>query len=1009
MKLQNSPFIAGGSEPRLEGTFSRNGTSLAPDRGRTGNGRAHFWPSGGRTRLDQNQHFLHWTRPENLEDFLKFLDQLPEAIFLLEPENEEGVGHIVECSVATYVGSYRKYRWTLSWPIRNCNEQACSHNGYSRDELIGQPAGLVGPITDQLELLEELPEKLAQEKFVRFEGLHRRKDRTLFPVEVSATMVVLNERPLVLCIERELPRWKLGEAHSGNLGAASAEGVNPIMEFDAGGNLTYYNAAAVQLALAVGRTTPVAIVPPGVAGLVKERLETGANHLGLETRIGERTLSWALFPNPTNATVCAYASDVTDLGPQARLPGPAPQAGPGDSQHGNGSGGVLAVGPHRGERGASVQVTDPRQTAAESEESVAVELVRASGDAMIALDLEGNVRYFNPAAELLTGRRADAVVGRPFGSLGILSSESLAATTAAMSGILGGAEGLSIAQIVQGKDGRHVTVDAHLRAIRRSGRMVGVLTTARSLAERRPSEQPLRQRDVSLAVAQRISQTGSWEWRGDEAMEWSAGAFPIFGCQPGTFNPTRSGMLEMVHPSNRDLVKQTSERAWRTATAYRLEYRVVQPDGSQRVVQEQAEVLCDDAGKPDRMVGAIQDITERKQQEEQLRHLEKWEAIGRLAGGVAHDFNNILADIRRCIEVIQASPNIKDELSVQLKALATTAERATNLTWQLLAYSRKPVIQSKPVNVNVAIQQLRETLRRVLGEDIDLQTKLVSELPTISADASMLEQVFLNLAIKARHAMQQGGRLTIETRVATIDGAYVQQRPDASVGQFICLGITATGAGLDSAATACIFEPFFTTKQSGQSTGLVLATVYSIIKQHQGWIDVFREVERGATFKIYLPVRGQTEKPEPPVTGSASDSISGGKETILLVEDEPLLRALAQSILERYGYQILQAGSGAEALNAWEKQGDKIDLLLTDMVMPGGMSGQELAQRLQARKPQLKVVYTCGYNVDSMPRDLVLKPGLNFIPKPYSASALAQTVRNCLDQESTTHTRKSAG
>jgi CheY-like chemotaxis protein len=232
--------------------------------------------------------------------------------------------------------------------------------------------------------------------------------------------------------------------------------------------------------------------------------------------------------------------------------------------------------------------------------------------------------------------------------------------------------------------------------------------------------------------------------------------------------------------------------------------------------------------------------------------------------------------------------------------------------------------------------------------------------------------------------------------VASIDAAYVQQRPDASVGQFVCLGITALGTGLDSAATACIFEPFFTTKQLGQSAGLVLATVYSIIKQHQGWIDVFREVERGATFKIYLPVRDQAV--ELPADDSAPDLICGGKETILLVEDEPLLRALAQSILERYGYQILPAGSGAEALTVWERQTDKIDLLLTDVAMPGGMTGQDLARQLQVKKPQLKVVFTTGYNVESIPRDLPLKPGLNFIPKPYSASALAQTVRSCLDQ-----------
>ncbi len=390
------------------------------------------------------------------------------------------------------------------------------------------------------------------------------------------------------------------------------------------------------------------------------------------------------------------------------------------------------------------------------------------------------------------------------------------------------------------------------------------------------------------------------------------------------------------------------------------------------------------------------DITERLNLEAQLRHAQKLESIGQLAAGVAHDFNNILTIIQGHADRLLARCDGDASLTDPLQQISSAAKRASSLTRQLLMFSRKQVMQPKVLDLNTILGNMAKMLHRLLGEDVAFQSQYAPDVPPLEGDAGMLEQVIMNLAVNARDAMPKGGQLLITTSVVDIDDAYVQQQPEARQGRFVCLTVTDTGVGMDKETLARIFEPFFTTKEVGKGTGLGLATVYGITKQHQGWVEVASQRGIGTTFKIFLPA---TDKSAESAAETLSDpqAIRGGKETILLVEDEPVLRELARVILQDYKYEVLEASSGVEALKVWEDRQGNIDLLLTDMVMPEGMTGRELADALRARKPDLKVIYTSGYSPEVMGRDSALRDSF-FLQKPYPPPRLAQVVRDCLDR-----------
>jgi two-component system cell cycle sensor histidine kinase/response regulator CckA len=389
------------------------------------------------------------------------------------------------------------------------------------------------------------------------------------------------------------------------------------------------------------------------------------------------------------------------------------------------------------------------------------------------------------------------------------------------------------------------------------------------------------------------------------------------------------------------------------------------------------------------------DVTEVQSLEAQLRHAQKLESVGQLAAGVAHDFNNILTVIQGYSELLLSRYGADPATGGPLKQINLSAQRAASLTRQLLMFSRKQVIQIKVLEINAVLQNLAKMLQRLLGEDIALDADYAADLPHIEADVGMLEQVVMNLAVNSRDAMHKGGKLFIGTAAVEIDAAYVAKHADSRAGHFVCLTVTDSGCGMDRKTLDRIFEPFFTTKEVGKGTGLGLATVYGIVKQHQGWVEVASQVGIGTTFKIYFPAatRPAEAASDCPV---ASEPVRGGQETILVVEDEPVLREFVRDFLKGQPYQVLEAGSGAEALRVWDEFDGTIDLLLTDMVMPKGMTGCELAAQLKKRNPALKIIYSSGYSPETLGRDFAQGENI-FLSKPYRPPQLARTVRQCLD------------
>ena len=391
---------------------------------------------------------------------------------------------------------------------------------------------------------------------------------------------------------------------------------------------------------------------------------------------------------------------------------------------------------------------------------------------------------------------------------------------------------------------------------------------------------------------------------------------------------------------------------------------------------------------------AQQAYAELSRTQAQLSQAQKVEAVGQLAGGVAHDFNNLLTVITGRSQLLLRRLDPDDPLRRHAKLIDQTAERAAALTQQLLAFSRKQVLQPKVLDLNAVVTGMGKMLRRLIGENIELVIRLGSDLGSVEADPGQLEQVILNLAVNARDAMPRGGRLTLETERVELDPAFVRRHPGAQPGLHVALVVRDTGIGMDADTQAHLFEPFFTTKGPGKGTGLGLATVYGIVKQSGGYIAVESEPGRGTGFTIYLP---RIERAAEAVTpGPAGAGTPHGSETILLVEDEEGVRDLTREILETSGYRVLEARHGAEALRVGEQHPGPVHLLVSDVVMPQ-MDGRELADRLRALRPDLRVLFMSGYTADALGHHSALDPGTNLLPKPFSPDALARRVREVLD------------
>lgn len=667
-----------------------------------------------------------------------------------------------------------------------------------------------------------------------------------------------------------------------------------------------------------------------------------------------------------------------------------------------------------------------------------------------------------------------------------------------------------------------------------NGDVIGGVGVAEDITERKIAEEALQKTKESLSEAQRISHLGNWDWDiGTNELIWSDEVYRIFGFTPQEFGATFESFLNSVHPEDREFVRRSVDEALYQGAIYSIDHRIVLPDGTERIVQEQAEVVFDDYGRPVRMIGTVLDITDRKRTEDALRnnerllstvlsslpgctyrcrndedfsfefaseglsaltgytfddytnktanyldiihpddlpHIlsdvyealekhrmyelvyriktrtdgEKWvwdkgqgvyspsgellylegfvtditerkrleaelqqahkmEAVGRLAGGIAHDFNNLLTIILNYSELLLSRSSLDSKQEERIREIRNAGERAAALTGQLLAFSRKQLLQPKVLNLNDVVTGIEKMVRRLIGEDVELATEFEPELRRVKADPGQIEQVIMNLAVNARDAMPKGGKLLIRTANVDLEEAFASRHADVKPGRYVMLAVSDTGHGMDEETLSQIFEPFYTTKELGKGTGLGLATVYGIINQSGGHVTVDSEIGRGTTFEIYLPVndeRPEQKEDKIAVAGNAH----GGPETIIIAEDHDEVLTLVSRVLKEAGHNVLEANHCDKAIHICEQYPDPIHLLLIDVVMPK-MSGPELAQRLIALHPEMKVLYMSGYIDNTIKQYGILINGASFIQKPFTPTVLLSKVREVLDapQERMSH------
>jgi PAS domain S-box-containing protein len=452
--------------------------------------------------------------------------------------------------------------------------------------------------------------------------------------------------------------------------------------------------------------------------------------------------------------------------------------------------------------------------------------------------------------------------------------------------------------------------------------------------------------------------------------------------------------LDAIHPDDLNRVEAAMTERQRDGT-YDEEYRIVRTDGTTRWIRDRAFPVRDESGHVYRIAGVAEDVTSRKQLEAQFLQSQKMEAIGQLSSGVAHDFNNLLTVIQVRVSMLEHEETLTPEMKEAVDEILQAVARAANLTRQLLVFSRRQVMRTTVFDARETIVNLSRMLRRVLREDVALEIDRGSGSPRISGDPGMFEQVAMNLVVNARDAMPNGGRLRIAVDEVELDEARTATTP---CGRYVRLAVTDSGTGIDAETLPHIFEPFFTTKEVGKGTGLGLATVYGIVEQHRGWIDVKSKVGEGTTFEVHIPAHvGETTSRAREAAPAPRYTALGG-ETVLLIEDDASVRRMLSMLLRQTGYAVLEAGSGPEARAVWSEHRGDVRLLLTDVVLPGGASGWELARELRSEEPGLPVVFMSGYNHESASGRVEAEGNVEFLGKPFEIEQLRATLRKLLDR-----------
>jgi len=535
------------------------------------------------------------------------------------------------------------------------------------------------------------------------------------------------------------------------------------------------------------------------------------------------------------------------------------------------------------------------------------------------------------------------------------------------------------------------------------GRVSEIIGTATDIEQLKQADDALRESRMRLDMALRAAGMGTWSWHLDSDLIHVDGSLAQLLGFPELENSALEieRWLDLVHADDAGAVRAAVARSREHGADLDVECRLRRGDGLWICVAAKGRLERAVAGGRPQMFGACVDVTQHKRLEDELRQAQKMEAIGQLAGGVAHDFNNLLMVILGQASLISIAGNVPDSVEQAVREIEAAAERAASLTSQLLAFGRRQTMQRRDVDMNEIVASAGQMLRRLIGENVVLRVEAAATALRLRADPNMLVQVLLNLAVNARDAMPAGGQLTLRASREVLDERSAERLPEGRPGSWACLSISDTGEGISEDVLPHIFEPFFTTKEAGKGTGLGLSTVYGIVKQHQGFVAVDSSKGGGATFKVFLPLP-QADAVGASLAGQAQ-ALHGWKELVLLVEDDPAVRAAMSSILEQHNYRLLVADDGVQALELFAARGSEIALLLSDVVLPRGLSGVDLAQRLRGKNPRLQVILCSGYSADKIEQGMDDLRGMLFLQKPYRVELLLSSMRSLLDQERAAH------
>jgi len=612
-----------------------------------------------------------------------------------------------------------------------------------------------------------------------------------------------------------------------------------------------------------------------------------------------------------------------------------------------------------------------------------------SPDFIVLCDLQGRMKFVN---RLAPGVRLADVVGAPMTSFAPpqyteIINDSIAHTVRTR-------EVSIFESFADAGPGNPRHFINRIAPVLEDGEVTAVILVATDVERLRRAEEEVRERDARLHIIVDAAQMGIWSIDLDHGTANADDrANAIFGRAEGPLPLERA--LDVIPPEDRTIVLAAIAAARTTGKYGPLQHRVVHPSGAIRWVRTLGQVHRDADGAH-RLTGGVVDITEQKHTEVQLAQAQRLDSIGRLAGGVAHDFNNLLTAMYGSVDLARASLPPDSPAIAELADIRACAERGATLTAQLLAFARRQIIEPRVMALSGLVRDIERLLRRVLGEDIELAAVCDAE-GRVRVDPHQIERVLVNLAGNARDAMPTGGRLTLEILDVELDEPYATTHTEIVPGRYVMLAVSDTGAGIDPLDLPNIFEPFFTTKSAYDGTGLGLATCYGIVRQAGGYIHAYSELGHGTTFRIYLP---RVDAPADPEPRPEPTHEARGSETLLVVEDDPIVRRVTVRRLRRLGYTVLEACSGPEALALADAHDGVIDLLLTDVVMPH-MSGRELAERMRAHKPDLRVLFVSGYTADAIVHHGVLDPRIELLAKPFSIAVLHARLRHLLgDRES---------